>query len=397
MVIISVSASTSPIPTADPAARKPNGVDLPLNAIAASYQPRRVMASVLSITWNLSLITLLVGTGAAAKWFLAIRPAVHDQFWIGNAWPALQYLGGLFIAYAVLNFPIDFWFGYLGERRYGLAKDGVRAWTRDWLVATAQHGVMFVAGSTMIVLLQRAWPQAWIVGVSFALLALFVLTTYFSAGLIPIGLFQLQKADDLTRSRLQQLLPHITLPKIIIYSHSTLREFAGGIVGLGNRQVLLISRSTLERASDPLLRFVLLHDLGHRRYHHNLLATLAGWAWVVIGLVVSDVIIPHGKWYGVTTVGSPVYVVFLALILSLWMAIGEPVLAYFGRRLEYQADRHYLRSGGTIEEMRIALEELAKQNLARTEQMRRRETIFHPLPSVNNRLFAAKKYARQQD
>ncbi len=74
------------------------------------------------------------------------------------------------------------------------------------------------------------------------------------------------------------------------------------------------------------------------------------------------------------------------------MAIGQPVLAYLGRRLEYQADRFYLRHGGTLDEMRGALDELAHQNLARTEQMRRRETIFHPLPSINNRLHAAGEY-----
>jgi Zn-dependent protease with chaperone function len=79
------------------------------------------------------------------------------------------------------------------------------------------------------------------------------------------------------------------------------------------------------------------------------------------------------------------------------MAIGEPVLAYLGRRLEYQADRHYLRSGGTVAEMERALEELARQNLARTEVMRRRETIFHPLPSVTNRLHRAREYAAQME
>jgi len=161
---------------------------------------------------------------------------------------------------------------------------------------------------------------------------------------------------------------------------------------MGNRAVMLISRSTIERASDQLLRFVLLHDLGHRRYHHNLLSALAGWAWVVIGLALSDRVIPARWGYNTAVFGSPLYIAFLALTISAWMAIGEPVLAYLGRRLEYQADRFYLRQGGSVEEMRTALEELARQNLARTEAMRRRETIFHPLPSIANRLHAARQY-----
>ena len=62
-------------------------------------------------------------------------------------------------------------------------------------------------------------------------------------------------------------------------------------MGLGHRQVMLLSRSTLTAATDSLLRFVLLHDLGHKRYHHLLLSTLAGWAWVVLGLWISDDVI----------------------------------------------------------------------------------------------------------
>ena len=191
-----------------------------------------------------------------------------------------------------------------------------------------------------------------------------------------------------------QTPPLLALPPVVVYSHPSLREFAGGIVGLGNRQVLLISRSTLELASDVMLRFVLLHDLGHRRFHHNLLSVLAGWAWVVMGLVVSHELIP-GRWHDTTVFASPLYVAFLAVTLSAWMALGEPALAYFGRRLEYQADRFYLRHGGTAAQMQAALAELAARNLARTEVMRRRETIFHPLPSVANRLHAAREFERR--
>jgi hypothetical protein len=44
--------------------------------------------------------------------------------------------------------------------------------------------------------------------------------------------------------------------------------------------------------------------------------------------------------------------------------------------------------------MRKALDELSRRNLARTEGLRRRQTLFHPLPSVWNRLHAAEVYAR---
>jgi Zn-dependent protease with chaperone function len=366
---------------------------LPVNDLARSYQPRRVWAAGISIAWNLLIATLFVGTGAAERLYKHFVPLDPAYFPAAFSWVAPAYFSIFFIGYALLNFPLELWFGYLEERQFGLAKEGIRAWARDWLIGTIQHGAMFLIGACVFLIFQVLAPGAWLLLTAGALLILFLVTTYLAADLIPLGLFHLQPADDATLARLAGLIPPpLPLPPVIVYSHPGLREFAGGILGLGNRSVYLISRSTLELASDRLLRFVLLHDLGHRRYHHNLLAALAGWAWVVIGLALSDRIIPAHWGYNTAVFASPLYIAFLALTLSAWMAIGEPVLAYLGRRLESQADRFYLRHGGTLDEMRAALEELARQNLARTEQMRRRETIFHPLPSIANRLHAAGEY-----
>ncbi|HEY7115730.1 MAG TPA: M48 family metalloprotease [Tepidisphaeraceae bacterium] len=363
---------------------------IPVNDLARSYQPRRVWAAGISIGWNLLLAVLFVFTGAGERLYKHFVPQDPAYFPPSFAWIAPVYFSILFAGYALLNFPLELWFGYLEERQFGLAKDGVRAWARDWLIGTTQHGVMFLIGCCLLLVFQLIAPHTWLVWSAGTLLILFLGTTWLAADLIPLGLFTLERADAATVARLTRLSG--PLPPVVVYSHSGLREFAGGIVGLGSRQVMLVSRATVELASDTLLRFVLLHDLGHRRYHHNLLAALAGWAWVVIGLAVGDHVIPARWGHDTAVFGSPLYVAFLTLILSAWMAIGEPVLAYLGRRLEYQADRFYLRNGGTLDQMRAALDQLAHQNLARTEAMRRRETIFHPLPSVYNRLYAARQY-----
>lgn len=396
-----IAGQNSAEPTATSgAASAASNVDLPVNDLARSYQPRRTWAAAVSIGWNLLLAGAFVLGGPAEGLYKLLAPLEATPLSRASWWVGPVYFGILFAGYAVLNFPVELWFGYLGERQYGLAKDGVRAWARDWLSGTFQHGVMFVVGACLLLVVQVMAPDAWLVWMATGLLGLFWVTTHFSADLVPRGLFQLQRADEGVVARLTRLASEpakreLALPPVVVYSHPSLREFAGGIVGLGNRQVLMVSRSTLELASDVMLRFVLLHDLGHRRFHHNLLSALAGWAWVVMGLVVGHEVIP-ARWGHATVVfGSPVYVAFLALTLSVWMALGEPVLAYFGRRLEYQADRFYLRNGGTTAQMRVALAELAERNLARTESMRRRETIFHPLPSVANRLYAAREFERR--
>ncbi len=385
------SASGSMLAT-PPVTPRPLEKSVDSNDLARSYQPRRVWASAVSIGWNLLLAAAFVGSGEAVRLYRQFVPVETGT--ASFSWVTLVYLSLLFCGYAALNFPLELWFGYLQERQFGLAKEGVRAWARDWFMGTLQHGAMFVIGSCMLVVCQVMLPGTWLIAAAGVLLVLFLGTTYLAADLIPIGLFHLQPADDQTVQRLERLAPNSALPGVVVYSHPALREFAGGIVGMGNRRVMLISRSTLELGSDTLLRFVLLHDLGHQRYHHNLLSALAGWAWVVIGLAASQQLIPL-RWSGAVVPGSPIYIAFLAVTISVWMVIGEPVLAYLGRRLEYQADRSYLRNGGSLAEMQTALDELARQNLARTEAMRRRETIFHPLPCIANRLHRAREFEKQ--
>jgi Zn-dependent protease with chaperone function len=390
---------------ADASARAETATSL-ANDLARSYQPRRVWASAVSIGWNLLLAGGFIGSGMAVWLYRQIAPTDGGAAATPAWWVTPVYLMFFFGGYAALNFPLELWFGYLQERQFGLAKDGVRAWARDWFIGMLQHGMMFLIGSYVLLCLQGLFPGMWLVAGSGVLLMLFVATTYFAGDLIPPGLFHFQRADEATLARLKRVLAMdrgnladadgetsaVELPPVVVYSHPSLREFAGGIVGMGNRKRLLISRSSLELGSDTMLRFVLLHDLGHRRYHHNLLSALAGWAWVVIGLALGHRLIP-ARWENDTAIfGSPIYIAFLAVTISAWMVIGEPFLAYFGRRLEYQADRFYLRSGGSLDEMHAALDELARQNLARTEAMRRRETIFHPLPSISNRLFEARKF-----
>lgn len=360
------------------------------NALALAYQPRRVWAAFISTGWNLAWAAMFVLTPAAR----------HVLEWlVRDAGPRAA--GPLFLIvsfglYAVVNYPLDLWIGYLGERQFALAKDGIRAWTRDWLAGMCQQGLMFVVGACLIYLIQGAFPATWLIWISLAMLALFLLSGWMMDRLTPPGLFQFEPAGEPTTARLRQLAgPHASdLPAIVIFSARNLRDFSGGLVGMGRRQRLLLSRSTIDLASDPLLRFIVLHEIGHRRFHHILLSTLAGWAWTVIGLAACDAVIHLATTHDMT--GSALYVPWLALTFTAWMAGGQPLLAYLGRRLEYQADRFYLRSGGSVDEMRQALHELSDRNLARTDHQSRRQGMFHPLPAVARRIRAAQLQAHRE-
>lgn len=351
------------------------------NEVAATYQPRRELFAIGSIAFNLLAGAALVISGLAQDVYEGLARLGWADYVLTVVYVAL-----LFAAHAIINFPVELWAGYLEERQFGLAKHGIRAWSLDWLTGVGQHAVLFIVGSCLLVMTQALMPHAWMAATAGVLLVLFLITAYLAADLLPVGLFQLEPADEATLRRLRRLLgpdqaDH--LPPVRIFSSATQRDFAGGLLGLGNRQMLFISRSTIELASDALLRFVLLHEMGHRRMRHELCATLVGWAWIVAGVVLCHFVAPP------QSRGTPVFIAWLALTLSTWLAISEPLIAFVGRRIEYAADRYYLRHGGTPLEMRAALTELSRRNIERTDAQSRRRSALRPLPSVGARLHRA--------
>ena len=163
---------------------------LAVNDLARSYQPRRVWASGVSIGWNLLLAGVFVFGGAAERLYKHFVPLDPAYFPPPFSWIAPLYFLIIFGGYAALNFPLGLWFGYLEERQFGLAKEGVRAWARDWLIGTMQHGAMFLIGACLLLIFQVIAPAWWLMMAAGALLVLFVLTTYLAGHLTPLRCLQ---------------------------------------------------------------------------------------------------------------------------------------------------------------------------------------------------------------
>jgi hypothetical protein len=213
------------------------------------------------------------------------------------------YCSVLFLAHAAINFPLEFWYGYALDRQFGLARDGARFWVRAWTIGVVQQGVMFVVGSCFIVIAQTLMPHGWIVAVGVGFLLLFLLTRFLEADLLPVGLFQFDR-----------IMPvHQEMPTFA-YGHIDQRDMNCTVIGLGVRRVMLISRPAL--AAGAVAREELCHAASRGgRNARVLLAMLSDWLAFMLALMICDWVAPAAAH------GSPVYLAWLALILSGWMLV----------------------------------------------------------------------------
>src|SRR3954468_20288000 len=100
-------AEHNPAEPPAPAAPAAANVDLPINDLARSYQPRRTWAAGVSIAWNLLLAGAFVLGGPAERLYKHFAPLDATYYPPAFSWIAPAYFGLLFAGYAVLNFPVE--------------------------------------------------------------------------------------------------------------------------------------------------------------------------------------------------------------------------------------------------------------------------------------------------
>jgi len=298
------SGSASSLAILDPSGR---------NALARTYRSHCRRGAIASILLNLALLGGLL-----------------DNHWIVRQlgspmtfWPAMGWLAGLFAAYAAVNFPLDLWFGYLLDRQFGLAKQGIRAWSRDWLAGVRQQGFLFLLGCGLLLFSQNLMGHAWLWAWGGVLLLLLGGLAWWEAGCLPAGLFHVEHQGPLME-RIANLGEELPVP-VRIYTAPDLRQFNVTLLGLGRRQVLMISRAAAMLAGDDLLRELIARALRRRKLHLPLLTVLLAWGWMAAGVAGLSWLLPAENR------GLPIYILQLGMGLSVWMLLLQPMTAWFER------------------------------------------------------------------
>ncbi|MCC6424705.1 MAG: hypothetical protein IT447_14620 [Phycisphaerales bacterium] len=284
------------------------------NTLARTYRTHCRRGAIASVLLNLALLGGLLDN----RW-IAHQLASPMPFWLGMVW-----LAGLFAAYAAINFPLDLWFGYLLDRQFGLAKQGIRAWGLDWLAGVRQQAVMFLVGCGLMLAFQVnfgvVWPVVW--GAIF--LVLLLATACFEARLLPTGLFHVEHHGPQVE-RILELEPRLPV-EVRIYTAPDLRQFNVTMLGLGKSQVLMVSRAAAMLASDELLRELITRAQQRGAKRLPLLTVLLTWVWVMAGVVGLNWILPAEN------LGLPIYILQMGLGLSVWMLLPQPLTAWFEKR-----------------------------------------------------------------
>ncbi|MBI4220779.1 MAG: M48 family metalloprotease, partial [Chloroflexi bacterium] len=313
----------------------------------------------------------------------------------------LMYTVVLVAGLQVLTFPLDFYSGYVLERRFELGRQKLRGWLFDWLKAGALEFAL-IAG-----ILQGAYafihlsPELWWAFASVA----FVLVAVILAQLAPVLILPLfarlkPLEDEVIRERLLSLSKRLGVKVRGVYVWGLgekSRKANAALTGWGYSRRILLSDTLLAAHSPDEVEVIIAHEIAHQVNRD----IWRGIAFQAVASFVAFYLISLGlaTWAEPLGFRGPGDVATVPLLLLIGLGIGLvalPVVNAFSRGRERAADAYALRVTGMAGEFASAMEKLAALNLSQRRPNRVVEFIFHSHPATEKRIEFARAWAQEQ-
>ena len=296
---------------------------------------------------------------------------------------------------AAIVLPVNWYAGFILERRFGLSRLRAVDWLRGHVQTTLVHLAVWMCGAVLVYAVMRAWPVTWWVVASVVFALLTIAITHVAPIITLPWLYHLRPLSrPALRGRLEALVRRAGAPVIGIHEwrlgSGTPRPNAA-LVGMGSTRRVLLTDALLADYSDDEIEVVLAHELAHH-VHRDLWKTVAyetaaaalacgtaHWALHRVG--------PSLGLDGIADVaGLPLAVLAGAGVLMLL----APVANSLSRQHERRADRYALEVTGKPDALVSGLRRLAKQCSAEERPSRIVEWLFYSHPPLSDRLAAAR-------
>lgn len=272
------------------------------------------------------------------------------------------------LAYAMIMLPLDFMSGYWIPRQHGRPPS---LKTGPYLKSIFMHGLML--GSAILVL-HGAGQIGGLPLATLSLVLILILAVRFQLWItLCVGLHQKREHPG-----------DFTPDSATIWVDSNDPGFSGGIVGLPGREHIILPSKWYDTLGADHLRY--LH-LRRRK------AIQTGWrsrgivlaaVWNLLSFLLSAYLVGFPE-------GGLSSTLELSFLSSIFHFLGLLLLPTPSRRATLAIDRRMEKSSGTEHDLKDWLQKFSYMTDGELQRNRWIESIFHPIPSIQNRLHQNEK------
>ena len=180
------------------------------------------------------------------------------------------------IAVRALESPLDYYWGFVLEHRYGLSTQGIGSWVSDWAKDLGLTVVVAILFAWVFYWLVRRSPRRWWLYFWFAsipiTLAFIVVEPYVVEPLF-YRFKPLEKTQPALTDRIEKMLGHagLAIPRSRIYemdASAKTKIVNAYVSGWGSSKRLVVWDTTLEKLNSDQTLLVVGHEAGHYVLHH---------------------------------------------------------------------------------------------------------------------------------
>lgn len=292
------------------------------------------------------------------------------------------------LGYVVLNLPFDFIGGHLLPRRYHRTIQTVPEYLFKWLRGVLVQGVVMYLTGMLLVTAGRQSRSVFLVVVLVGIVMAVLLAAqdWFArlvSGFKRLTIDLAPYAGILKRWGLE--LPEHT----VVYAHTD-PSFSGALAGPTGMEKLVLPARWLTELTPEQLAAQLARRIGALQRESRARGVWLALIWNFAGFWIAASLAG-----GAVGISSARGLFETILYFNLWAFLGLLVLPSFSRPGVYEVDRFAREQGVSEELLGATIEALDKLQDNEPERSRLIETIFHPIPSVNNRLLKlSRKHVR---
>lgn len=359
---------------------------------AAHYSRIKYTLSFIETALLLVLLFLACRTGWSARFSGVIERAYGSPF---VTLPV--YLGGAFVLWYLVSFPLNFYQSFLLEHRFGLSKQGPGGWFRDQLISLG-----LVYAFSLFLLAAFFWamarfPASWWLAISFIWVTVNVAIARLApVVIVPLFFTYTKLADEGLRGRIISLAAKMRLPVLDVFeidmSRKTVKANAG-LLGWGAGRRVVVGDTLISRYSADEIEVILAHEFAHQKLRHlpKLLAVNALAAFACFFLMYATA--PF--FLAALGVGRLDGTAAIPLIFAYFVFFGlatQPAVNLVSRRMERNADLMALRATGAAGAFISSMEKLGSQNLADRVPHPLIKCFFFDHPPLGERIAYARRF-----
>jgi len=317
-----------------------NSVSLEAHQKAADYTIEKgKLGDIDSIIGMVALLLLTVGGGINAAF----------EFWASfDLSPRLAGIGAIatvFLVMTLIDLPTSIYQTFVIEEKFGFNKSTPKQFVKDQLLQLALVAVIGLPLLALILWIMDSigslwWLWAWVILISFSLLMSWLYPTIIA----PLFNKFTPMQEGSLKDRIQGLLARCGFNSQGIFIMDGSKRSGHGnayFTGLGNNKRIVFFDTLVNSLDDEELEAVLAHELGHFKCKHVIKMLIATSLMSLVSLAILGWLINEQWFYaglGVEQPSNAAALLLFTLVSPVFTFFMQPVMAYFQRRFEFEAD-----------------------------------------------------------